>query len=295
MRPNTLHSVVALVALGSALTACAHGESDPVFGPGSTVVGGAGGSSTTPTPSAGGSGGSTTPNPGSGGYSGGDTGGSPSSGGYPGSGGYPSSGGYPGSGGYPSSGGYAGSTGGYAGGSTGGFGGSSTPSGWTCDPAYYGEGVVGACDCGCSVADADCSGGCTAPGCTDSACDYCHDSTGGDIACGGGTGGTGGGTSSWLCDPTYYGEGLASSCDCGCGIEDPDCGGAGCTDPSCSASACNYCWDATGTEISCTGGGSTSCDDTCAYAADGECDDGGPGSSYSVCALGTDCTDCGPR
>ncbi len=37
------------------------------------------------------------------------------------------------------------------------------------------------------------------------------------------------------------------------------------------------------------------CTDTCAYANDGECDDGGPGALYSECALGTDCADCGPR
>ncbi|MEM9071932.1 MAG: hypothetical protein AAGE52_25710 [Myxococcota bacterium] len=41
------------------------------------------------------------------------------------------------------------------------------------------------------------------------------------------------------------------------------------------------------------------CSDECgpggSYVADGECDDGGPGSNTSLCALGTDCTDCGPR
>jgi bacterioferritin-associated ferredoxin len=37
------------------------------------------------------------------------------------------------------------------------------------------------------------------------------------------------------------------------------------------------------------------CLDTCPYAFDGECDDGGPGSLYSVCGFGTDCGDCGPR
>ncbi|MFK7986977.1 MAG: hypothetical protein AB8I08_13210 [Sandaracinaceae bacterium] len=37
------------------------------------------------------------------------------------------------------------------------------------------------------------------------------------------------------------------------------------------------------------------CSDTCRYANDGECDDGGPGASYAACALGTDCGDCGPR
>lgn len=33
----------------------------------------------------------------------------------------------------------------------------------------------------------------------------------------------------------------------------------------------------------------------CAYPADGECDDGGPGSEWSGCVLGTDCSDCGDR
>ncbi|HJL44798.1 MAG TPA: hypothetical protein RMG45_03145, partial [Polyangiaceae bacterium LLY-WYZ-15_(1-7)] len=41
------------------------------------------------------------------------------------------------------------------------------------------------------------------------------------------------------------------------------------------------------------GGGS--CTNTCSSANDGECDDGGPGAQYDVCALGTDCADCGPR
>jgi hypothetical protein len=39
----------------------------------------------------------------------------------------------------------------------------------------------------------------------------------------------------------------------------------------------------------------TLCSDTCTYANDGACDDGGDGSSYSVCELGSDCTDCGTR
>ena len=37
------------------------------------------------------------------------------------------------------------------------------------------------------------------------------------------------------------------------------------------------------------------CTNTCASSNDGECDDGGPGSLYSVCGLGTDCADCGAR
>ena len=35
------------------------------------------------------------------------------------------------------------------------------------------------------------------------------------------------------------------------------------------------------------------CTDTCAYASDGQCDDGGYGSSWSYCVRGSDCTDCG--
>ena len=37
------------------------------------------------------------------------------------------------------------------------------------------------------------------------------------------------------------------------------------------------------------------CTNSCMYAGDGDCDDGGPGSDFSLCALGTDCSDCGPR
>ena len=37
------------------------------------------------------------------------------------------------------------------------------------------------------------------------------------------------------------------------------------------------------------------CSDSCAYQLTGICDDGGAGTEFSYCALGTDCTDCGPR
>ncbi|MCG3137299.1 MAG: hypothetical protein HJJLKODD_01142 [Phycisphaerae bacterium] len=37
------------------------------------------------------------------------------------------------------------------------------------------------------------------------------------------------------------------------------------------------------------------CEDYCDFAADGECDDGGPGADYSACDYGSDCTDCGVR
>ena len=34
---------------------------------------------------------------------------------------------------------------------------------------------------------------------------------------------------------------------------------------------------------------------SCKYSRDNSCDDGGPGSRYAVCGLGTDLDDCGPR
>ena len=37
------------------------------------------------------------------------------------------------------------------------------------------------------------------------------------------------------------------------------------------------------------------CVDTCSTSKDGACDDGGPGSEFSVCARYTDCVDCGRR
>ena len=42
-------------------------------------------------------------------------------------------------------------------------------------------------------------------------------------------------------------------------------------------------------------GGYWTCLNTCGPRSDNECDDGGAGSEYSLCALGTDCVDCGPR
>lgn len=50
------------------------------------------------------------------------------------------------------------------------------------------------------------------------------------------------------------------------------------------------------TDLECSNDGpNAGCTDTCNFAGDGVCDDGGVGSTYNVCALGTDCTDCGPR
>ncbi len=48
---------------------------------------------------------------------------------------------------------------------------SCAPAGWTCSESFYGD---GGCDCGCGIADVDCTtGGCTTPGCTEANCGYC--------------------------------------------------------------------------------------------------------------------------
>ncbi len=39
----------------------------------------------------------------------------------------------------------------------------------------------------------------------------------------------------------------------------------------------------------------SACGNTCVDAFDGWCDDGGPGSDYSICTYGSDCGDCGAR
>ena len=47
------------------------------------------------------------------------------------------------------------------------------------------------------------------------------------------------------------------------------------------------------TVLALLGTASALCFDGCYHTSDGFCDDGGPGSEYSDCALGHDCTDCG--
>ena len=81
---------------------------------------------------------------------------------------------------------------------------------------------------------------------------------------------------------------------CDAGTDCTDCGAGG------SAAASDEDSDADGAGADGAGADGSSdaadgCTETCLYASDGGCDDGGPGAEYSICALGTDCTDCGPR
>jgi hypothetical protein len=110
------------------------------------------------------------------------------------------------------------------------------PDGWTCSPRLFGDGK---CDCGCSVADADCRGaGCTASGCTDDLahCELCHDAKGA-FNCGHSSA-----PETWLCDRLLWENG---ECDCGCGVADIDCVAGGCAAPGCGEPAdCKQCHDA---------------------------------------------------
>jgi hypothetical protein len=112
------------------------------------------------------------------------------------------------------------------------------PAGWTCSPFYYGSGS--GCDCGCGALDPDCMGNASALN-----CDYCNDpgacsqtcdsiDANNNAVCD---------IPGWTCDPRAYRDG--TTCDCGCGIVDPDCPNntsTGCTNcvqaGSCATTSC---------------------------------------------------------
>ena len=90
------------------------------------------------------------------------------------------------------------------------------------------------------------------------------------------------------CDGTVclnYEPDLSSSCSTSC-VTHEECV-TGCCAPTTQQST--YCF----TAKFCDDFGK--CINTCQFADDGECDDGGPGSDYELCAFGTDCLDCGGR
>ena len=97
-------------------------------------------------------------------------------------------------------------------------------------------------------------------------------------------------TSEGLCSDSceYAGDGVcddggpdAQYEDCAYGTDCGDCGRRGSSNPTSPPT----------NPTKPTG----SCSDTCEYAGDGVCDDGGPNALYEDCAYGTDCGDCGPR
>jgi hypothetical protein len=98
----------------------------------------------------------------------------------------------------------------------------------------------------------------------------------------------------FTCDPsTFNGAAAQAACLLDCPGGDATCmtdacteiQGQGCTDFACPTGKTRDCAD-------------VRCSDSCSAAnlADGFCDDGHPlSASYSLCAYGTDCSDCGPR
>ena len=59
--------------------------------------------------------------------------------------------------------------------------------------------------------------------------------------------------------------------------------------------ACNQLAGIEDAELEGGGPSVTLCSNTCQFAHDGECDDGGPDADYPVCNIGSDCGDCGER
>ena len=104
--------------------------------------------------------------------------------------------------------------------------------------------------------------------------------------------GSGGGACATLLDCEFGQTCLAGACallcldqtdcpgnlSCGCPPSNPSCLFPGCLDPNEIASP-----------------PAPGCSNSCQFAGDGDCDDGGPNSSFSLCDIGTDCADCGPR
>src|SRR5688572_16954479 len=142
-----------------------------------------------------------------------------------------SSGGGTASGGTAGAGGTTSTTGGAApsAGMGGGAGARSVPMAWTCPYFTYGDGH---CDCGCAIADKDCTSSdiqqcevCGGAGsCSPGACPGRIDPA--DV------------TkclpvpTTWTCDASRYGDG--KSCDCGCGAADLDC-------PDTNVDSCTDC------------------------------------------------------
>jgi hypothetical protein len=89
---------------------------------------------------------------------------------------------------------------------------------------------------------------------------------------------------------------VEGECECNDGWSGSNCDVDLCADINCENGTCvngicecedNFQGTLCDEEIFCT--------NSCGYANDGECDDGGPNSNYNVCGCGTDCGDCGTR
>jgi len=102
------------------------------------------------------------------------------------------------------------------------------PAGWTCDARYSVDEV---CDCGCGALDPACDTPLHVSVCERDACRWGDDPDPADpTECSADSP-----VGDWDCDLTLLADG--SSCDCGCGAIDPDCGAAP-TEASCDAIHC---------------------------------------------------------
>jgi hypothetical protein len=124
------------------------------------------------------------------------------------------------------------------------------PDNYTCDDESFAS--LDGCDCGCGAVDPDCVGfGCTGEGCQATGCTRCRDDEGALFAC------------DFRCDLDRLGDG---TCDCGCGMLDPDCNDMGCAEPGCYADGCELCEGSEGA-IACERG-------ACPAEVDGVCNCG---------------------
>ncbi|MBI5494984.1 MAG: hypothetical protein HY904_08135 [Deltaproteobacteria bacterium] len=101
------------------------------------------------------------------------------------------------------------------------------------------------------------------------------------------------------CDNPCGAGGTCSQGACQCSGNTTPCAG-GCVNTLTDAAHCGGCGrpctgGGTCTNGQCTGGTTTLCAETCRFAGDNECDDGGAGSVTALCDLGSDCHDCGAR
>lgn len=109
-------------------------------------------------------------------------------------------------------------------------------------------------------------------------------------------------------DPGSGGSGELTQCQrgtaafCGCYVGescDVVAMSLACSAPDSDAAVVYECLGGrlSGTQIDCDAARDACivCEDSCTFAGDGACDDGGERSEYNVCAYGTDCADCGSR
>jgi hypothetical protein len=101
----------------------------------------------------------------------------------------------------------------------------------------------------------------------------------------------------------YCGTGEMGACPDGQGCLDGTCVPCACGARTCGtirgcAESCGTCADPMVCDNvmgTCVMTPDAMCNNTCSSAGDNECDDGGPDSLFSLCELGSDCADCGPR